>query len=283
MIILKKLFISAGLIAVCAISASAHDFTIKDNLGNGNFSYVGQGSWKDRLWDKKFEVYKMGITRENGLLKVKIKTNFADINNQWYNGGDYLMGDLFMSTTGWKPNSTVANDPMNKYDNAFNTGTKWDYVYDMNTARGITGNQMSWDGRLRKLNDYDMNTAAGRNNFEYGSERRNGYSQNDPRAVRHLYKVKDGVGAYTTVNEDKLHDVAISSRYNYLEFIFDVTGTELETAKHIAFGWADSGAKDIIQGEVWFGGRDVPAPAALGLLLLGLTFVGHKRRRKQMI
>ncbi|MBL4802321.1 MAG: PEP-CTERM sorting domain-containing protein [Emcibacter sp.] len=255
----KKLFIAAGIFAAGTFSAAASDIIV-DNLGGGNYSYIGHGSSDDHLGGRNYDVYSMEVTRSDaGIMTVRINTRFVAYNDQ-----DYVFGDLFMSTTGWNPTGNASNGY--QADNAFNTGTQWDYVYDLNGARDQTGD------------DFDTSSASlhalnGTNDFEYGT-----YRGND----EHLYRVgenaKDGKIAGGSVETNVDYNNKSNS---YLEFVFNVSNTDLASAQQIAFHWTMSCANDIIEGVIHFAGNKVPEPAALGLLLLGLTAVGFARRRKQ--
>ncbi len=269
----KKIFLTAGIIAAGAISASASEIIVDNAPGTANgtpgaFSYIGKGSSKDYIGGSRYDIYSMEISRVNGIMTVRINTRFVDYNTK--NGLNF--GDLFMSTEGvdgrpvWDP----TGDPADGYkdDDSFTTGTQWDYVYDLNGARNLTGNNIdNTSAQLHELNDYDLSESGDRNNFKYGSSRGN---------KTQLYRVKDEDDAYA--NSFATGSVETSTSDNYLQFVFDVSGTQLASAEQIAFRWTMSCANDIIEGVVNFGAK-VPEPAALGLLFLGLAGVGFARRR----
>ncbi|VAX07768.1 hypothetical protein MNBD_ALPHA03-413 [hydrothermal vent metagenome] len=269
----KKIFLTAGIIAAGAISASASTIIVDNAPGtpngtSGAFSYIGKGSPKDYMGGSRYDIYSMEVSRVNGLMTVKINTRFVDYNTQ----NDIDFGDLFMSTEGvngrpvWDP----TGDPADGYkaDNSFTTGTQWDYVYDLNRARKLTGNNINnTSARLYELNDYDLADPHDADNFKYGTSR-------DPGTQ--LYRVKNERAAYA--NAFSRGSVETNIDNDYLQFVFDVSGTQLATAEQIAFRWTMSCANDIIEGVVDFAAK-VPEPAALGLLLLGLAGVGFARRR----
>ena len=269
---IKKIFIAAGIIGGLTISAVASDIIVDNNTSNGTFSYIGKGSASDHMGGEFYDIYSMEVSRsEDGIMTVRINTKFVDINDQ----GE-TFGDLFMSTTGWNPTGDAATGSENGYedDHAFNTGTQWDYVYDLNGERYLTdGDTDSGSARLQALKAYDMNDDDDKDNFVYGTDRK----VSDPEA-RHLYRSHNA--AYDQSFASRSGSVEANTANNYLEFIFDVSGTGLATAQQIAFHWTMSCANDIIEGEVTFAGK-VPEPAAVGLLLLGLTGVGFARRRKE--
>lgn len=262
-----KIIIAASLFAAGTFSVAASDIIVDNVPGtrngtSGGFSYIGKGSSKDHIGGGYYDIYSMEVSRVNGIMTVKINTKFVDINK---NNGLYF-GDLFMSTTGWNPMGNAVDGYKN--DNAFNTGTQWDYVYDLNGARDQTGNTTDTrSAKLHELKDYDLGRSSDRNNFKFGTDRGN---------YEHLYRVRENDAYARTIGGGSV-ETSVSD--NYLQFVFDVSGTGLATATQIAFHWTMSCANDIIEGEVNFAGK-VPEPAALGLLLLGLTGVGVARRRK---
>lgn len=268
---LRKTLLAAGMIAFSGLPVLASDI-ILDNVSGGptnngtpgGFTYIGKGSSDDHMGGSKYDVYSMEVDRSDaGILTVKINTKFVDYNNQ-----NYVFGDLFMSTTGWDPTGNAADGYQD--DNAFTTGTKWDYAYDLNGARHMTGNNTdNSSARLVELNDYNLNNANDADNFKYGSSRGND---------EHFYRLRSSSAVASTIGGGS---VQTSTTNNYLKFVFDVSGTDLATAEQIAFHWTMSCANDIIEGTVDFASK-VPEPAALGLLLIGLTGVGFARRRKQV-
>ncbi|VAV92711.1 hypothetical protein MNBD_ALPHA01-469 [hydrothermal vent metagenome] len=279
----KKILFAAGLMAIGSMSVVAGDIVIEDNLADGSFSYIGKadgtnrGEGIDSLGGDKYDIYSMIVSRsDDGIMTVTINTNFVEYNTK----NNLYFGDLFMSTTGWNPTGDASDGYQD--DNAYTTGTKWDYVYDLNNARKMKGNgdddysaTNTSSARLRELKDYDMSDPHDADNFKYGSSRWT------DRGGDQLYLAKNSAfGA--TFNSGQQYDVSININDNqsYLQFVFDVNGTSLNTANQIAFRWTMSCANDIIEGVANFAGK-VPEPAALGLMLLGLGGLVVARRRKK--
>ena len=259
-----------------AMPAQASDIIIDNASGTregtpGGFSYIGQGNSKDHMGGRNFDIYNMVVSRsDQGLMRVRINTGFVDINATHQGGRKFYYGDLFMSTTGWNPTGNPADGYQG--DNAFNTGTKWNYVYDLNGARYKKGSFTDTrSARLGKLADYDMNEESSRKRFVYGSDR-----YDEDRDVSHLYRA----GRNAVSNKFGQGSVEANTSDNYLEFIFDVTGTELASAQQIAFHWTMSCANDVIEGVVNFGNK-VSAPALVSLFLLGLGGIAFTRRQRQ--
>lgn len=254
---LKKLYIAATMVLAGTFSASASEI-ITDN-------YIGKGDSRDVIGDGHFDISQMTVTRSPaGIMTVRIDTSFVDINgtphNSNHNGGGetYYYGDLFMSTTGWNPTGTAANQYAN--DDRTNTGTDWNYVYDLNGTRYDSGSFTDTNtAKLHELdNSGDIREGTVRENHNYLVE-------NNGRGAQ-----KNGYGS-----------VEANQGGDFLEFIFDVSGTDLATAEQIAFHWTMSCANDVIQGLARFPTTTTPEPAALGLLGLGLFGMGYARRRKK--
>ncbi|PCI32932.1 MAG: hypothetical protein COB54_05970 [Alphaproteobacteria bacterium] len=266
----KKLFFAAGMIAALITPAAASDIIV-DNLPGGGFSYIGKGNSKDSMGGDNYDIYSMEVSRENGIMIVKINSGFVShAENSRYKFGDLLMsvkseGDDYA----WDPKERSRyND-----DDFQTTGTTWEYAYDINDATNKSGDFTDNSGRLVSINN-----PTSESSYNFGSQRVDGRYAND-----HIWTTK---GRKTTdLNIGLTHKLTANTAGNYLEFVFDVSGTALFDAKQIAFHWTMSCANDIIEGEVQFAGKTpsggkVPEPAALGLLLLGLTGVGVARRRK---
>ncbi len=279
----KKILFVAGLMAIGSMPVVAKDIVIEDNLDDGSFSYIGKakdashGKGIDSLGGDKYDIYSMIVSRsDDGIMTVTINTNFVEYNTK---NGLYF-GDLFMSTTGWNPTGDASDGYQD--DNAYTTGTKWNYVYDLNSARKMKGNgddeysaTNTSSARLRELKDYDMSDPDDADNFKYGTSR---WTDSDG---DHFYLARNAAFG-DTFNSGQQYDVSININDNqsYLQFVFDVNGTSLNTASQIAFHWTMSCANDVIEGVANFAGK-VPEPAALGLMFLGLGGLVIARRRRK--
>ncbi|PHZ84486.1 PEP-CTERM sorting domain-containing protein [Paremcibacter congregatus] len=295
----KKVIAILGLLATISLPALGSDIIIDNAPGsaNGNggaFSYIGDGNANDHIGGSNFDVYNMTVNRSDaGLMTVRINTAFVDVNGVRQNSGRYYYGDLFMSTSGWNPTGNAADGY--QQDDAFDTGTRWDHVYSLDQVRGNTGSFLdSTGGTLAALADYDLNASeqvcvkrhwkgwckkyetqyTDRDNFDYGSDRKDYKS-------KHLYKVADSA-AFDYGQGLTTGSVEANTGGNFLEFVFDVSGTDLASAEQIAFHWTMSCANDVIEGVVNLAqATRTPEPFAAGLLLVGLGGFSLLRRRRQ--
>ncbi|WP_138381077.1 hypothetical protein [Luteithermobacter gelatinilyticus] len=250
--IVKLLGLAAGLSLAIVSSAFAIDYDITDN-------YIGKGDSRDVIGGYRYDVYGMTVDRsDSGVMTVRIYTKFVD------HVGTYEYGDLLMTTSGWNPYGSAPY-----YGDDFQrTGTTWEYAYDLNGARDTQGSFV--DHNSAELVQMQYPSWSG--SYEYGSERYDGHSVND-----HIYRVND---RYTTSLGGG--SVEANTADNYLEFIFDVSGTSLATANQIAFHWTMSCANDIIEGVKHFNGTTVSEPAVMSLLLAGVAGLLYRRRRLRL-
>lgn len=237
-------------------------------------------------------IYRMTVERsDNNLMTVKIYTNVVNSVGTEHSNNNYIYyGDLFMSVNSsgdnaaWEPYGTgpgYNSDGFNNTGNPTTGDTTWEYVYDINGARDHD-NDFVTDTSSAELKEFkNVSATTNSNNYDMGTYR-------DQQAYKLAWNTSNAVDI---INDGARRDVRIqrdgvnNDGDDYLEFIFDVTDTDLEDATQIAFHWTSSLAKDVIEGVVNFGGGTttggtVAEPAALGLMLAGLAGFGLARRRK---
>ncbi|NQZ21634.1 MAG: PEP-CTERM sorting domain-containing protein [Colwellia sp.] len=246
--------------------------TIMDN-------YIGAGNSSDIHGDSfKFDVDKMVVSRDGTILNVDIFTAF-------YNDiGSIKLGDLFMATgngleSPWDPNGDQPNENDRYSNSGSNTGTDWNYVYDLGGGRG----SKSGTGELKSgFTTADLITS---------SELHSDIGVRDNQAVRIADKNSQTIHSSSAWNVDDNYSYAktVGGSYNgygKVSFSFDVTGTALATANQIAFRWAMTCANDIIEGVASFTPADnstvVPEPQTIILMLLAMAGLIYRRKSTQL-
>ena len=276
--IFKTFGIAAGLSLAAISTAQAVDYDIADNLGHGNYSYIGAGDSRDHIGGSDYDVYGMTVDRaDDGMMTVRIYTEFVD------HVGEYDFGDLFMSvqssgdSAAWMPYGSAPHN--NDEFNNSGEDTTWEYAFNIDNSSNDPSS-----GQLVSIDNPSSSSS-----YEFGSVRYTGQSANE-----HIWALDDGgrecvrrrfngscaewadVSYYSEIR-DGTADVNHSA--DYLEFAFDVSGTSLATASQIAFHWTMSCANDIIEGMVEFRPPQVSEPAMFGLLLAGLGGIAYRRRK----
>ena len=282
-------WITAVTFSVLSINALATDVsgeTIMDNyIGAGHSSDVNGGK-------SRYDIDKMLVSRDGTTLSVDIFTSFYNDVNR--NG--IKLGDLFMAadedlngtaSSPWNPNGNQPNKG-DRYTNSAvdsNTGSDWNYVYDLSGAR----NSMSGTGQLK--------SGFGSNQVMDSTEL-HGNTARDNQAVMLADNNNDVVhdsSAWSVDNQSSYQKTytywsrrtnsyqSQNIGYGKVSFSFDVSGTALATANQIAFRWAMTCANDIIEGVASFapqGGGSTPVPEPETIVLMLLAMAGFTYRRK---
>lgn len=240
----------SGLILVTA-ATTANAYIIGDN-------YVGaddKGAGDVIGNPAKYDIFDMNVSMLAGnILSVSINTNFTAYNgtnpSQTQDNLGIRFGDLFLSSA-WTPYGT----PNYVLDDASN-GTVWTHGFSLDNGLAQSG-----AGTLFTLNagNNAANALLSDDVMDVGSSFRAGQE-----VAVDLASDITAVGAGTW-------GVAGSN----LNFLIDLTGTSLEGSKSIALHWTMSCANDVIEGEY-----NVPEPALLGLLAMGLIGIGVSKRKK---
>lgn len=266
-------YIVAGATLVFAVTASASsisptDFTTQTISDN----YIGAGARGDVYGEtKKYDVDKMTVKRQGTTMTVDIFTSF------WDNIGQdgIKLGDLFMATGSgndnpWDPYGSGKH----RYDrssstSSHNSGTDWNYVYDLEGGRSRSNGQ----GHLKSgFNRSDLYTS---------SDLTQGGRRND-QAVRIRDRSHQTTHSTSNWAIGSTEYFIGSTSYRNLRLTFDVAGTALATAHQIAFRWTMTCANDIIEGLVSVTPNDnttpIPAPQTIALMLLGLAGLSLRKK-----
>ena len=244
--------------AVFLVSANVHATFIADNYVGADDHSCGDVIGRTDYFDiSHAEVSLIGNT-----LTVNIYTAFAGRGDNRHfssytesdNGIGY--GDLFLANT-WSP---YGSTPYVHDDHS--TGTTWTYAVGLGDNRwdstggsatlySLTGGDNDTNARL---SDDFMNRGTYRNGQEVAVD---AFSN----TVTPLSN-----SAFWNINSDSI------------QFILDITGTDLLSGNEIAFHWGQTCQNDVIEGS-----SPVPEPATILLLgtgLFGLAGVGRKKIKK---
>ena len=266
-------WIAAASIAVSSSMSYATDIPATDIMDN----YVGAGYNSDVYGNvHRYDTDKMTVSRTGTMLNVDIYTSFY--NNVGQDGiklGDLFISDGSLFDPAWQPTGGAPHDLDRFARNGNNTGTDWNYVYDLGGHRNQTG---GWGELKSNFNNNEVNVSTDyHNNSRYNQAvmlgdrnhhvKHNGYS---------YWSVDNNYSYAKQVNGQTVH-------YGKVSFSFDVAGTALANATQIAFRWAMTCANDIIEGMVSAptdpNTNPIPTPQTLLLFMLGIAGLAYSRRR----
>lgn len=252
--------------------AGAVPTTIVDDYegsdGHGYGDVIGSTS--------NFETTSMDVSLSGKMLTVSILTTFAGKGDNLLfdglSGGKGIgYGDLFLGSS-WTPYGTAPYTGDDTY-----TGSTWSYGFSLDDrwmSEGTAGT-----GTLYSLNNAvsDNDTATNNNPDALLSE---------DFMTGGTYR--DGQEVAVNVTEDRILNgditaIAGSSSWSIdtsasrVNFMIDLTGTDLLLGDEIALHWGFTCANDVIEGAY-----SVPEPGILALLSMGLFgFIGASTLRRQ--
>ncbi|MFT6432143.1 MAG: hypothetical protein ACJAVI_000178 [Candidatus Azotimanducaceae bacterium] len=262
---MKKLVAAASFLF--SASAFASPMVITDDYWGGDrHSYtdvIGAAAQFDT-----FSMY-VDIDANTKVMTVDISTNFGTsgglgsftgyTNTTQGQGNGIGFGDLFLSSTGWNPNTTGTNY---EYDNNV-TGTKWDYGVSLADR---------WDGTGTAATLYKLNGATNNDNA---------YLSDDflsAGTYRNGQEVAVDTGSTDTVA--LANDASMVASAGHVVFTLDLTGTDLEFIEFYGLHWNMTCGNDTIEGQYDY---PVPEPTSLAIMLLGLACLGGASLRRRKI
>ena len=261
---MKKCFITVlAMIVLIGVSSMAYatSWTIADNYIGADPNGTGWDG-KDVIGENDlFGVDRMKIDLTGNLLTIDIYSYYFDNIGQY----ETSLGDLFISTDGWKP----YGDAPYVNDNSTN-GEVWEYAFHIETdAEGQpTGGAL-----------YDIQGAQDDIKLSYAP---NGYIY---RVGQEAYMNANGLNTKVANGSVKIVDVP-DSGLDYLSISFDISALSIE-AESLGLHWGMSCGNDVIEGAFEHGyvpdSGTVPEPSTvflLGLGLIGVLGVGRKHLKK---
>jgi hypothetical protein len=259
---LKKL-IQVVLFLSSLNSVLAHSYVISD-LGSDTNAYWGGNAhgYGDVIGDSTYDIRGAEVTLNNGILNIKIWTNFAGHAGEdaWAGPNGIGYGDVFLAPF-WNP---FGSDAHNVNDNASN-GTRWAYGLSLDDRWSNVGGTF-------KL--YEL---AGSSNLD------NVLLSNDflTCGLGTECYYRDGQATAVNTASASVIDTGLVGNWtvtpgSVLEFSLNSNGTALANYDDLAFHWGQTCQNDVIEGfgmDVAFVGANetvVPEPPTFALLVFGL-------------
>ncbi|WP_448550359.1 hypothetical protein [Thalassotalea fusca] len=266
-------WIAAASIALSSSMSFATDIPATEIMDN----YVGAGYDKDVYGNvHRYDTDKMIVSRTGTMLNVDVYTSFY--NNIGQDGirlGDLFISDGSLFDPAWQPTGGAPHNADRFSRNNNNTGTDWNYVYDLG---GDRGNTSGW-GRLKS--NFNNNEVMVSNDYHNNSRYNQAVMLKD-----RSHHVKHNGYTHWSVDDSYSYAKKIGDKnvgYGKVSFSIDVAGTALANATQIAFRWAMTCANDIIEGMVSVSTdpntTPIPTPQTFLLFVLGIAGIALTRKK----
>ncbi len=259
---MRKLVILSALSLTLASTAFATPATINDNYVGGTPTVSGYYGVDIVGSASLFDIDHMTVDISSGTLSIEINTSYFD------NVGSLRteFGDLFISSDGWSPYGAA-----NYNDDDYSNGESWEYVIKLdNHGEAYSSNNTGYS-MIGESGNADLFEIQDSSEIELSS------ANSGHRAGQEVqFNPLQGNNSLASGNWF-IGD--LTQGYSNLLITLSLIGTPLEFISDFGFHWAFTCGNDVIEGAY---NKEVPEPASMALLGLGLGALGARRRRKRV-
>lgn len=275
----KKLLLAIASVAVLAGAGSAQAYMIDDytlQTYSNNTSESTSSSWYQRVGGSDFEAFGIDWERGSNTFTLHLYTNFSKNEDDFYRSADIAInfGNGYDYAIVLNPHGSGALGDWNSYginSVGLYESVAWQTSADIFGSRGY-GHSGSYRDCAVYANSSSSNTCG------------SGYNGSGEEINTLIYDGDLVDGVSTTVNQVTLYSGSPSSSNPKYRIDVTLSGTSVanlfDQGFELLWGNATCG-NDTIHGFVPGGGQQVPEPATLSVLGLGLLGMGLARRRRK--